>query len=77
MLTIGEVCISFMRVDSVRDNERRMICVTDRSKGMIFAGSTKRCMYKAIAKPRSEIDSRNRDGGINEAFHILSMHYYL
>jgi hypothetical protein len=36
----------------------------DKSKGMIFNGSTKWWTYRAMAIPRSDTDSRNRDGGI-------------
>lgn len=42
------------------------MCVTDRSKGMSFAGSTKCWTIRARATPRSSIDSNKRDGGINE-----------
>ena len=77
MLARGEECTSSMRVDPVRDKERCKMRVTDKSKGMIFAGSTKYCTHRAIAIPRSDIDSRNRNGGIKEASDLLSMHHYL
>lgn len=65
MLARGEGFTSSMRVDPVRDKERRIMRVTDKSKGMIFAGSTKYCTHRAIAKPKSDIEIRNRDGGMN------------
>jgi hypothetical protein len=43
MLARGEDGTSSMLVDPAVDNERRRMRVTDRSKGMIFAGSTKCC----------------------------------
>ena len=76
MLDGGEGCTS-MCVDPAVDNERRRRCFTDKSNGMIFDGSTKYCTSTAIATPRSDIDSRNRDGGMNETFDILSMYHYL
>jgi hypothetical protein len=77
MLAMVEGGTSSMRVDPAIDNERRIVCVTDVLKGMIFAGSTKCCTYRAIAIPRSGIESKNRYAGINEKFDILSMHHYL
>ena len=79
MLSRGEEWTSSMRVDPATDSERRRMRLIDKSKGIIFDGRTKRCMYRATAIPRSDIDSQNRDRGMNvkEAFDILSMHYYL
>lgn len=64
MLARGEGCASFTRVDPVTDNERRRMWFIDKSKGMIFDGSTKWWTYRAMAIPRSDTDSKNRDGGI-------------
>lgn len=64
MLSRGEEWTSSTRVDPATDSERRRMRLIDKSKGMIFDGSTKRCMYRAIAIPRSDIDSQNRDGGM-------------
>ena len=79
MLARGDGWTSSMRVDPATDSERRGMLFIDKLKGMIFDGNTKRCMYRAIAIPRSDIDSQNRVRGMNvkEAFDILSMHYYL
>ena len=65
MLARGERDASSMRVDPATESERRRMLFIDKSKGMNFDGSTKRCMYRAIATIRSDADSRNRDGGIN------------
>jgi hypothetical protein len=43
MLAVNDGDTSSMRVDPAIDNERRRMRVTDMSKGMIFAGSTKCC----------------------------------
>ena len=77
MLSRGEEWTSSTRVDPATDSERRRMRLIDKSKGMIFAGSTKYCTHRAIAIPRSDIDSRNRNGGIKEASDLLSMHHYL
>jgi len=76
MLARGESCTPIC-VDPAVGNERRRRCFTDISKGMIFDGSTKYCTSTAIAIPRSDSDSQNRDGGMNETLDILSMHHYL
>lgn len=64
MLARVEEFASSMRVDPAADSERRRMWFIDRSKGMIFDGSTKWWTYRAMAIPRSNTDSKNRDGGI-------------
>ena len=41
MLARGEECASSMRVDPAADSERRKMGFIDKSKGIIFDGSTK------------------------------------
>ena len=61
MLARGDGWTSSMRVDPATDSERRSMRFIDKSKGIIFDGSTKCWKYRAIATPRSDIDSQNRD----------------
>lgn len=79
MLARGDGCASSMPVDPAADNERRRMWFIDRSKGMIFDGSTKWWTYKAMAIPRSDTDSKNRDGGIYVRIlvYLLNTHHYL
>lgn len=65
MLARGDGWTSSMRVDPATDSERRRMRFIDKSKGIIFDGSTKWLKYRAIAIPRSDTDSKNRDKGMN------------
>jgi len=64
MLVRGRTCV-FEWANPWTDFERLMIFLIDKSKGMIFDGSVKYCMYRARATPRSSIGSQGRDRGIN------------